>query len=170
MVCWRANISVTLFLQFFLIPFAAGFYLKEAFLNQKGPKPRCRWENNTNVILKGIQYEDVNWIQEAQDTAWFWGRMWTIALMMEAARTSETLVNFYQSTRRYNPEDSHLHTRSRENLKSYSNEPSCSLRWRISWQADRLVASQEELCYVAFVLLSVGVYYNSNIISIVIHG
>jgi hypothetical protein len=24
------------------------------------------------------------------------------------ARTSETLVNFYQTTRRYNPEDSHL--------------------------------------------------------------
>jgi hypothetical protein len=31
-----------------------------------------------------------------------------IALMMEAARTSETLVNFYQATRRYNPEDSNL--------------------------------------------------------------
>jgi hypothetical protein len=31
-----------------------------------------------------------------------------IALMMEAARTSETSVNFYQTTRRYNPEDSHL--------------------------------------------------------------
>jgi hypothetical protein len=31
-----------------------------------------------------------------------------IALMMETARTSETLVNFYQTTRRYNPEDSHL--------------------------------------------------------------
>jgi hypothetical protein len=28
--------------------------------------------------------------------------------MMEAARTSETLVNFYQTTQRYNPEDSHL--------------------------------------------------------------
>jgi hypothetical protein len=31
-----------------------------------------------------------------------------MALMMEAARTSETLVNFYQTTRRYSPEDSHL--------------------------------------------------------------
>jgi hypothetical protein len=30
-----------------------------------------------------------------------------------------TLVNFYQTTRRYNPEDSHLHTHRRENLKSY---------------------------------------------------
>jgi hypothetical protein len=26
------------------------------------------------------------------------------AMMMEAARTSEKLVNFYQTTRRYNPE------------------------------------------------------------------
>jgi hypothetical protein len=32
-----------------------------------------------------------------------------IALMMEAASTSETSVNFYQTTRRNNPEDSHLH-------------------------------------------------------------
>jgi hypothetical protein len=31
-----------------------------------------------------------------------------IALMTEAARTSETLVNFYQTTRRYYPGDSHL--------------------------------------------------------------
>jgi hypothetical protein len=30
--------------------------------------------------------------------------------MMEAARSSETLVNLYQTTRRYNPEDSHLLT------------------------------------------------------------
>jgi hypothetical protein len=45
--------------------------------------------------------------------------MLLIALMMEAARSSETLVNFYQTTRRYNPEDSHLRTRRRENLKSY---------------------------------------------------
>jgi hypothetical protein len=42
-----------------------------------------------------------------------------MALMMEAARTSETLVNFYQITRRYNPEDNHIHTHRRENLKSY---------------------------------------------------
>jgi hypothetical protein len=42
-----------------------------------------------------------------------------IALMMEAARTSETLVNVYQTTRRYNPENNHLHTHRRENLKPY---------------------------------------------------
>jgi hypothetical protein len=39
--------------------------------------------------------------------------------MMETPRTSETLVNFYQTTRCYNPEDSNLHTHRRENLKSY---------------------------------------------------
>jgi hypothetical protein len=32
--------------------------------------------------------------------------------MMEAARTFETLVNFYQTTGRYNPEDSHLSFKS----------------------------------------------------------
>jgi hypothetical protein len=31
-----------------------------------------------------------------------------IALVMEAASTSETSENFYKTTRRYNPEDSHL--------------------------------------------------------------
>jgi hypothetical protein len=34
-----------------------------------------------------------------------------IALMMETARTSETLVNFYQTTRRNNREDSNLRCR-----------------------------------------------------------
>jgi hypothetical protein len=42
-----------------------------------------------------------------------------ITLMMEAASTFETLVNFFQSARHNNPEDSHcqqilsLHTHSR---------------------------------------------------------
>jgi hypothetical protein len=40
------------------------------------------------------------------------------ALMMEATSISETSVNFFQTTRRYNPEDSHLHIRHRDNLKS----------------------------------------------------
>jgi hypothetical protein len=42
-----------------------------------------------------------------------------VALMMDGTSTSETSVNFYLTTRRYNPEDSHLHTRRRENLKSH---------------------------------------------------
>jgi hypothetical protein len=41
-----------------------------------------------------------------------------IALMMEAARTSETLVRLYQTRRLYNPEDNHLRTHCREDLKS----------------------------------------------------
>jgi hypothetical protein len=36
-----------------------------------------------------------------------------ITLMMLAARTSETLANFYQTTRCYNPEDSHLYEGSK---------------------------------------------------------
>jgi hypothetical protein len=44
-----------------------------------------------------------------------------IALMMEEASTSETWVNFYQTTRRNNPEDSHLQTRRCENLKSHDD-------------------------------------------------
>jgi hypothetical protein len=40
--------------------------------------------------------------------------------MMEAASTSETSVNFYQITRRNNPEDSHLpiHTITKQ-VKAY---------------------------------------------------
>jgi hypothetical protein len=42
-----------------------------------------------------------------------------IVLMMEAVSTSETSVTFYQTIQRNIPEDSHLHTRLRENLKSH---------------------------------------------------
>jgi hypothetical protein len=48
-----------------------------------------------------------------------------IALMMEAASTSETSVNFYETTRRNIPEDSHLHTRRRKNLKSLMKRLVC---------------------------------------------
>jgi hypothetical protein len=41
--------------------------------------------------------------------------------MMEAARFSETLVNFYQTTRRYNPEDSHLRS-----IDSLQKKNSCT--------------------------------------------
>jgi hypothetical protein len=46
-------------------------------------------------------------------------RRFLVIALMETASTSETSVNFYQTTRRYNPENSHLHTRRREYLKSY---------------------------------------------------
>jgi hypothetical protein len=38
---------------------------------------------------------------------------------MEAASASETSVNFYQPALRNIPEDSRIHTRRRENLRSY---------------------------------------------------
>jgi hypothetical protein len=38
--------------------------------------------------------------------------------MTEAAVTTEMSLHFYQTTRLNNPEDSHLHTRCHENLKS----------------------------------------------------
>jgi hypothetical protein len=41
--------------------------------------------------------------------------------MMEAVRTSETTVKFNVNTRCYVPEDSKLHTRRRENLKSHTS-------------------------------------------------
>jgi hypothetical protein len=41
------------------------------------------------------------------------------ALIMEAARASETLLNFYQTTRCYSQKDSHLRAQRRENLKSF---------------------------------------------------
>jgi hypothetical protein len=41
----------------------------------------------------------------------------------EATSTSETSVNFYQNTRRDNSEDSHLHIRRHENLKSHEYLP-----------------------------------------------
>jgi hypothetical protein len=42
--------------------------------------------------------------------------------MTEAARTSETLVNFYQTTRRYNPEDSHLNNVEVSHILAFYNK------------------------------------------------
>jgi hypothetical protein len=42
-----------------------------------------------------------------------------ITLMIEAARTSEMTVNFYQTTG-HNPEDSHICSHYHKNLKSYN--------------------------------------------------
>jgi hypothetical protein len=44
---------------------------------------------------------------------------WEIAQTMETERISETSVSFYQTTRCNMPEDSHFHTRRRENQKYY---------------------------------------------------
>jgi hypothetical protein len=44
---------------------------------------------------------------------------------MEAESTSETSASCYQTTRRYNPEDSHLHTRKTWNLTSKISSYTC---------------------------------------------
>jgi hypothetical protein len=44
-----------------------------------------------------------------------------IALMMEAVQTSEKLVNSYQSTRRYNPEDNDI---EKDAVKASNNKSS----------------------------------------------
>jgi hypothetical protein len=49
---------------------------------------------------------------------WLLGSL--IALMMEAAQTSETSVDIQLRTWQYMPKDSELHTRRRENLKSHT--------------------------------------------------
>jgi hypothetical protein len=47
----------------------------------------------------------------------------TVALVMEAVSSSETSFSCYLTTRRNIPEDSHIHTRRRENLKSEQYTP-----------------------------------------------
>lgn len=38
---------------------------------------------------------------------------------MDTTKTSEALVNIYQTPRRHNPEDGHIQTHRSDNLKSY---------------------------------------------------
>jgi hypothetical protein len=48
---------------------------------------------------------------------------------MEATCSSETPVDFQQTTRRYTPEDRTLHNHCSENLKSYKYGPSSEQSW-----------------------------------------
>jgi hypothetical protein len=47
---------------------------------------------------------------------------WVIALMMEAVITSETSVNFYQTTWRNIPEDSHFQEKSVTETVTFSTQ------------------------------------------------
>jgi hypothetical protein len=57
-------------------------------------------------------------------------------MMTGAESISEMLVNFYQTTLRYNPEDSHLRTHRRENLKSYVEALVQLLTWKAQIEKD----------------------------------
>jgi hypothetical protein len=73
---------------------------------------KCRrfwWESR-----KEIDYSEDRGVDGKMGSEWI-----LITLMMEAARTSETSVDIQLRTRHYIPEDSELHTRRRENLKSH---------------------------------------------------
>jgi hypothetical protein len=64
-------------------------------------------------MLRRVVSQDVTDVSEVLTTSII------IVLMMEAVSTSKTSVNFYDTTRRNIPEDSHLHICRRENLKSH---------------------------------------------------
>jgi hypothetical protein len=78
------------------------------------------FQEKRHVTASQLLNMAVFWVVASCNLVEFYQRFrGTCYLMMEAASTSETSVNFYQTTRRYNPEDSDLHTRRRENLKFY---------------------------------------------------
>jgi hypothetical protein len=52
----------------------------------------------------------------------FWDVVWAIALMTEPVSTSETSVNIYQTTWCNIPENSHIYTYRRVNLKSHQQK------------------------------------------------
>jgi hypothetical protein len=60
------------------------------------------------VKLRIIDLNTNNTLQGKKKPTKFFARSFLIALMMEAESTSETSVNFYHTTRRNIPEDSHL--------------------------------------------------------------
>jgi hypothetical protein len=61
-----------------------------------------------HFILYFVGFEVLTAVSTKMAVFWVVAPCRAMALMMETARTSETLVNFYQTTRRYNSEDSHL--------------------------------------------------------------
>jgi hypothetical protein len=104
------------------------------------------WHSNMAVVL--VVAPCVVW-EKFTDISEVLAAFVIIALIMEAANTSETSVVFYRTTRRDNPEDSHLHTRRCENLKSHSKLVLFS-----STPLVRLSELSELLCLLATVKIS----------------
>jgi hypothetical protein len=77
---------------------------------------------NAETQMEIIVFWDLVAIQSVQNWPTFQRRLLPpasggSALMMEEVSTSETSVNFHESTRRNIAEDSHLFARRRDNLK-----------------------------------------------------
>jgi hypothetical protein len=70
--------------------------------------------------------------------------------------TSETSVNFYETTRRKILEKSRLHTRRRENLKSHSNEIIVQKHNWISFEEAGLAAETHSRQNVSFPTISMA--------------
>jgi hypothetical protein len=65
---------------------------------------RFIWMLQMDVAL--VRPRFLPWLTGSYVSNHFHARGLLITLMMEAARTSKTLVNFYQTTRHYSPENS----------------------------------------------------------------
>jgi hypothetical protein len=72
----------------------------------------------------GTGEEDTEWMVSV--TISRGGERKRFQVLVASIITSETSANFYQTTRCNNPEDSHLHTRRREKLKSHVPIPICT--------------------------------------------
>jgi hypothetical protein len=120
-------------LWFFVIICRAWEIVKRVFI----PYPRKIRESNISFILLPFEaamtmwhlFTDcrVNWMKILRSKSWLESVTYQRCLLpppsLWSSSTPETWVNFYQTTRRNNPEDSHLHTRRRENLKSHRSGP-----------------------------------------------
>jgi hypothetical protein len=84
---------------------------------------RCvlSYRGNFNFIF--LSFSPLWWLSSGLKCRVVWLNFTNVSEVLADSiiRTSEMLVNFYQTTWRYNPEDSHLSTHCRENLKSYSH-------------------------------------------------
>jgi hypothetical protein len=80
------------------------------------------------AVQTGINLKFISVQRSVLPPSW---RRWAsiIALIMEAVRTSETLVNSYQSAWRCNPEDGHFLIHHRENLKVYLSDVQVGNLW-----------------------------------------
>jgi hypothetical protein len=67
-------------------------------------------------------------------------------MMMAAVSSSETSVNFYETTRRNVPEDSHLHTFINSVIQMIKPRGTCTVRSK-KWTGKRYILCEEEKCF-----------------------